>query len=254
MHRLITILTLVFLPFCAFAELSEEEQKKIAIESCNQSYLAKEPIAFDICMPLAKENVADSQLAIANMLYWGWGNKAVRNYKKAVFWYKKSAVNGNREASYHLGVLYEKGLGVDTDYGKSFRWFLSSAKKGYAPSQFNVANMYAKGAGIRASEYGATKWYHRAAQQGEVSSQYNLANRLAIGKGVVQNIAEAYKWYMIAENYGDTDAAKSRLLLEKELTEPEKIKAMKEALAFKPITEDGSEENGISNQVFPRDK
>jgi TPR repeat protein len=63
----------------------------------------------------------------------------------------------------------------------------------------------------------AVKWYRKAAEQGHTEAQFNLGYCYANGQGVGKDKVEAYAWFSMAAK-ADSDAAKSRDLLRKELT------------------------------------
>ena len=52
------------------------------------------------------------------------------NYKKAIEWYEKAAEQGDAEAQYNLGVMYENGQGVDVNYKKAIEWYEKAAEQG----------------------------------------------------------------------------------------------------------------------------
>jgi TPR repeat protein len=41
------------------------------------------------------------------------------DYAEAFNWYSMAAESSHREAIYHIGLLYEKGLGIPQDYQKA---------------------------------------------------------------------------------------------------------------------------------------
>ena len=52
--------------------------------------------------------------------YYESGNGLEKDYMKAIYWYTKSADQGNSNAQYHLAVLYNK---VEDNPLKSYYWF-----------------------------------------------------------------------------------------------------------------------------------
>ncbi|MBR0279006.1 MAG: sel1 repeat family protein, partial [Synergistaceae bacterium] len=52
--------------------------------------------------------------------YYESGNGLAKDYMKAIYWYTKSANQGNSNAQYHLAVLYNK---VEENPLKSYYWF-----------------------------------------------------------------------------------------------------------------------------------
>ena len=50
------------------------------------------------------------------------GEQGTRDYRQAVKWYKKAALNGSRQAQHRLGSMYARGQGVKQDYAKAYAW------------------------------------------------------------------------------------------------------------------------------------
>ena len=50
---------------------------------------------------------------------------------KAIYWYKKSAEQGQKEAQNNLANIYKNGNGIDKDMDKAIYWYKKSAKQGY---------------------------------------------------------------------------------------------------------------------------
>ncbi len=49
---------------------------------------------------------------------------------KAVEWWRKSAVQGDADAQYKLGMYYESGIGVEKDMSEALNWYNKSANQG----------------------------------------------------------------------------------------------------------------------------
>ena len=98
---------------------------------------------------------------------------------------KKSAEQGEAEAQFNLGVMYDFGEGVPQDYKQALYWYKKSAEQGYAKAQFNLGLMYDS------------------------------------GKGVIQDYIEAYAWINVAGANG-LDVTKVRSLISKKMT-PDQI-------------------------------
>lgn len=98
-------------------------------------------------------------------------------FEEAFSIYKRVAEQGNSEANYQIGIMYEKGEGVPKNPEEAVRWF------------------------------------RKAALQGNVSAQNSLGVRLALGKGVEKDINEAIEWITMAAKQGDSDAISNLELL-----------------------------------------
>jgi localization factor PodJL len=50
-------------------------------------------------------------------------------------WLQKAAAHGLRDSQYNLGLLYERGVGVEKDAAKAYRWFSLAARAGDTNAQ-----------------------------------------------------------------------------------------------------------------------
>ena len=76
------------------------------------------------------------------------------------------AEQGNAEAQYRLGLMYDMGEDIDQDYGKAFEWYEKSANQGLASSQSKLGSMYRYGKGVEVNHAKASEWYWKAYEQG----------------------------------------------------------------------------------------
>ena len=70
------------------------------------------------------------------------GQGGVKDYDKAVVWYKKAALQNDAQAQYMLGVKYVNGHGVPVDEKLAYTWFAIAFNNGYekAASPLKVLN------------------------------------------------------------------------------------------------------------------
>ncbi|MEP6847896.1 MAG: tetratricopeptide repeat protein [Acidobacteriota bacterium] len=141
------------------------------------------------------------------------------------------AQQGNPEAQYHLGMMYNNGLGVKQDSGKAFSWFskaadsgeplasyklgcyysgqfgevqvdaaksslykLIAADAGYSFAQADVGNIYFQ----KGSYDEAIKWWKLAASQGYPPALGNLSFSFFEGKIIPQDKVLAYAYFKLA--------------------------------------------------------
>lgn len=119
---------------------------------------------------------------------------------------RQLAEQGNANAQYNLGVMYDKGYGVERDYAKARKWYKKAAAQNYAKAEHNLGVMYQEGRGVQASSAAAARWFKRAARHGEPAAQNNLAVLYARGKGVEQNTILAAVWAGRAAQAGNESA------------------------------------------------
>ena len=60
------------------------------------------------------------------------GIGTAQDYAEAAKWYRKSAEQGNPQAQYSLGTLYEGGFGVEQSAEEAERWYRKAAEQGDA--------------------------------------------------------------------------------------------------------------------------
>lgn len=144
------------------------------------------------------------------------------------------ANRGNAEAQYHVGMLYNNGIGgASKDPKLAFDWFLKSAsgkdplgayklgcyyagqfpdaapldpqqaldyklfaaEAGYALAQYDVAVTYYQ----KADHAAAGKWWKLAAQQGQAQATYALSTWYFEGKGGPKDPVLSYAYFKISQ-------------------------------------------------------
>ena len=88
-----------------------------------------------------------------------------------MFWYRKSAEQGDAEGQCNLGCMYRDGRGVEQDDEQAVNWLRKSAEQGNANGQFNLGWMYDNGRGVEQDDEQAVFWYRKAAEQDGVWSE-----------------------------------------------------------------------------------
>ena len=90
------------------------------------------------------------------------------------------------------------------------KWYHKAAEQGEANAQYNLGVMYDKGQGVPQDYREAVKWYHKAAEQGDASAQSTLGGMYYFGQGVPQDFVQAHMWFNLAaanvatgKNYAD---------------------------------------------------
>ena len=137
------------------------------------------------------------------------GKGVATNYVTAVQWFRKAAERGHPGAQCQLGFCYFMGEGVPENTVEAIQWYRKSAEQRYPPAQFNLAGCYASGKGVDKDAPQAVAWYRRAADQGFAKAQYNLGVCLESGFGVTQDPFEAVKWYRKAAEQGLASAQRN---------------------------------------------
>tara|TARA_R110000765_G_scaffold324976_2_gene416497 strand:+ start:916 stop:1131 length:216 start_codon:yes stop_codon:yes gene_type:complete len=61
---------------------------------------------------------------------------------ETVSWYRLAAEQGDADAQYNLGIMYDTGRGVPENDAEAVRWYRLAAEQGDANAQFNLGGMY----------------------------------------------------------------------------------------------------------------
>jgi|TARA_R110000824_G_scaffold366916_1_gene556032 TPR repeat protein len=99
---------------------------------------------------------------------------------------KLKAEQGNAQAQYNLGFLYEYGFGLPE--------------------------------GVVKDQKEAVKWHRLAAEQGNKHAQYHLGSKYRDGEGVIKDMVYAHMWYNLAASNGSEMAEALRCLVEEKMT------------------------------------
>src|SRR6266571_1525962 len=94
-------------------------------------------------------------------------------YRVAMSWLRRAA-SRERWAAYHLGLIYDHGLGVRPNRATAISWYERAAAKGYDSAQLNLGIILANLSGAKRDEARAVRLYRSAARQGNRNAAYNL--------------------------------------------------------------------------------
>lgn len=81
------------------------------------------------------------------------------------------ALRGEKKAQFEVGVMFERGIGVDLNQTQAAKWYEKSAIQGHKDAQYNIGIMYAGGRGVEQNEQFAMMWLASAAKQGDKESR-----------------------------------------------------------------------------------
>ena len=175
---------------------SPNEAAQIAERRINEEDLKKTWSPAENARQFAEQGDANAQYELGRMYDNGEG--VPQNYVEAAKWYRQAADQGDAMAQNNLGVMHYKGQGVPQNDAEAFRWYRLAADQGDATAQSNLGGMYEKGEGVPQNYVEAVKWYRVAAEQGYANAQFGLGFMYVNGVGVPNNDVEAYKWLALA--------------------------------------------------------
>ena len=120
------------------------------------------------------------------------------------------------------------------DYETAMRLFRPFAEQGNADAQYNLGAMYDKGQGVPQDYAEAVKWYRMGAEQGDAFAQVVLGVRYGNGQGVPQDYVLAHMWLNLAVAQGNDDAKAARDIVAKRMTSEQIAEAQRLAREWKP--------------------
>ncbi len=107
------------------------------------------------------------------------------DYKTAFEIWLSLAKRGNNAAQFNLGLMYDKGDGINQDFPKAVKWYRLATIQGNADAQLNLALMYYNGEGVPKNYKRAARWYLYSARQGNLGAQFNLGWMYDKGEGLI---------------------------------------------------------------------
>lgn len=95
----------------------------------------------------------------------GYGTE--KDLEQAKFYYKKSALLGNINSAWRIGIIYKDEM----EYTEAFKFFLKAAEGGQGMAMYELANLFENGLGTRYDREKAIEWYRKCA-----ASQYSASD------------------------------------------------------------------------------
>lgn len=131
-------------------------------------------------------------------------------YVTALELYEALAEQGEPQAQYQLGLMYEQGLGTDVDGQVASSWYQKAAQQQSPPAVSALAALHLSGTGVIQNFKESLRLYRQAAEQGYAPAQYHLGIAYADGTGTFRDPVRAHMWFNIAAANGYAEAGASR--------------------------------------------
>jgi TPR repeat protein len=181
---------------------------------------ANEAERFNAMVALANKGDAEAQYHVGMMYNNGIGTK--QDPRQAFEWFQKSAASNDPLGAYKLGCYYDgQGAGIVTaDPTDALKYKLIAAKAGYALAQHDVAILY----GRQENFEEAAKWWKMAGDQGFPDALYSLSGLYFEGKGAPKDLSLAYAYFKLSKLVPIKKVNEMAAILSKpELTRAEKL-------------------------------
>lgn len=128
-------------------------------------------------------------------------------YDNAAVWLQPWAIQGEVEAQYRLGILYQEGRGVSPNVEQALKWFRLAAEQDHRGAKRRLKKLLrGQSSGPAEAESVATRWYKDLAEEGDTNAQYQLGVMYEVGWGVPVDGVRAAHWYELAAQDGHSKA------------------------------------------------
>lgn len=134
-----------------------------------------------------------SQYRVGMNYYLGKG--CLRSGSEALLWFERSALAGNVDAQFELGVALLDDRDENWCVGSAAPWILSHAEDAYKAQQ---TALFPGGVSLRKDLQNAFLWIKRAAEGGKPAAQANLGWLHLNGLGCTVDSDAAKKWFELA--------------------------------------------------------
>jgi uncharacterized protein len=148
-----------------------------------------------------KANQGDTNAQFQLGVVYDQGQGVAKNQSEAAAWYRRAAEQGHAPAQNSLGSMHQYGEGAPQDNAEAVRWYQKAADQGYGEAYTNLGYMYDGGLGVAQDKQKAVKLYHNGAEKGSLNAMLNLGISYWNGEGVSQDLVQAYKWLDLARFY-----------------------------------------------------
>ncbi|MBR1946353.1 MAG: sel1 repeat family protein [Alphaproteobacteria bacterium] len=153
---------------------------------------------------IEKEQNKDALYHLGQMYENGLGYE--KDLQKALTLYKQAAEKGNEKAALRIGNAYYTGGELEKDYQNAFKWYMVAAEQNNYLAQYNIGLMYEEGTSVKKDAVKAFEFYKKSADQGYAPAQIALGHMFLNGIGTPQDYTQAIFWYKLGADQGDFNA------------------------------------------------
>lgn len=159
----------------------------------------------------ADKGDAEATMNLATLYYYG-ARGLQQDLTKAAALFLKAYELGANGGAYHLGHIYNHGIGVPQENDTAFKYLNEAMQEGNTAAQNELAYMYLEGKGTERNPEHAVELFKTAAKQGSMEAFYNLGVLHMQGQVGVSNavgIQEpeyevAHGYFQVAAHQGHT--------------------------------------------------
>jgi len=154
----------------------------------------------------------------------------------------KLAEQGNPEAQYKVGEMYEVGKGVKKDLPTAMKWFEKAAAQNHKKAGHKLLFLDIKNNGLNNKSKTELGVLRQEAASGNPDAQYFLGKMYAAGIGVPKSLNNALTWLNKATFNGVPEAEHEAIAVEEKIARIREKEAHKKAVALEKSKKKKAEE------------
>jgi uncharacterized protein len=181
---------------------------------------ANDAATFNAMVALANKGDAEAQYHVGMMYNNGIGTQ--QDLRQAFEWFQKSTASNDPLGAYKLGCYYDgQGAGIVAfDADEALKYKLVAAQAGYSLAQHDVAILYDK----QGNPEEALKWRKMAGDQGHSGALFGLSRAYSAGKGAPRDLSLSYAYFKLSKVAPQKNVNEMATMLSKpELENAEKL-------------------------------
>ena len=160
----------------------------------------------------------------------------------------KLAEQGNPEAQYKVGEMYETGKGVQKNVATALTWFEKAAAQDHEKAGYKLLYLDIKTNGLNNNSKTQLGILRQESASGNPDAQYYLGKMYATGVGVPKSLNNALTWLNKATFNGVSEAEHEAITVEEQLARNREKSANKRALALEASKSKKAEEEAAKKK------
>lgn len=166
----------------------------------------------------------------------------------------KLAEQGNSEAQYKVGEMYETGKGADKDLGQARDWYTKAAKQGHKKAEYKLLYLDISSNGLTDTSKNQLSALRTEANSGNADAMYFLGKMFASGVGVPKSLEDAQIWLKKAAFNGVPEAEHEAIAVDEELNRVQEREARRKAEAAEEARKQREAEDLARKEKEARDR
>ena len=178
--------------------VGQQQERAVELFPANkEKILAK---AVEWYQKSADQGYAPAQEALALFYLYGDGG-LTQNSQKGINLLRESGKNGNPDAHFTLGLIYEDGIKgyLGKNSTESLKWYRMAAQSEHIGAQYKLGHNFLYGKGAPSDLEEAMMWFKKAADNGNLMAMTELAVLYEDGIGVPKDRVEATRLFKVVE-------------------------------------------------------